>query len=85
MMKEIKINIHGRLYFVPKTHMQYVSLFEDFIEALNQYNQNTVPLDVNSTYVMDDEKQRQYEGILQQELNELNDEFSMLQIRSRKI
>lgn len=58
-MQAIKISVHGRLYFVPRHHMQEVTLFEDFIEALNVHNQNSTPLVVNSMYVMDDEKQRQ--------------------------
>lgn len=58
-MQALKISIHGRLYFVPRSHMHEVSLFEDFIEALNAHNQHSVPLVVNSMYVVDDEKQRQ--------------------------
>lgn len=57
-MQAIKINIKGRLFTIPRTHMQYVDLFEDFIEALNTHNQNTTPLDCNSMYIVDDEKQR---------------------------
>lgn len=57
-MQAIKISVYGRLFFVPRNYMQEVTLFEDFIEALNTYNQNTKPLTVNSMYVMDDEKQR---------------------------
>lgn len=57
-MQALKISVHGRLYFVPRSHMHEVSLFEDFIEALNTHNQHTSPLVVNSMYVMDDEKQR---------------------------
>ncbi|WP_333813812.1 DUF6744 family protein [Muricomes intestini] len=58
MMDAIKISIHGRLYFVPKTHMAMLNIFEDFIEALNIHNRNTTPLTVNSMYVLDDQKQR---------------------------
>lgn len=58
-MQAIKISIYGRLFFVPRNYMQEVTLFEDFIEALNTHNQNTTTLVVNSMYVMDDEKQRQ--------------------------
>ena len=58
-MQALKISIHGRLYFVPRSHMHEVTLFEDFIEALNAHNQNSSPLVVNSMYVMDDDKQRQ--------------------------
>lgn len=57
-MQALKISIHGRLYFVPRSHMHEVSLFEDFIEALNIHNQHGTPLVVNSMFVMDDEKQR---------------------------
>jgi hypothetical protein len=58
MMEAIKISIHGRLYFVPKTHMAMLGIFEDFIETLNTCNRNTTPLTVNSMYVLDDAKQR---------------------------
>lgn len=58
-MQALKISIHGRLYFVPRSHMHEVTLFEDFIEALNSHNQHDAPLVVNSMYVMDDDKQRQ--------------------------
>ena len=57
-MEAIKISIHGRLYFVPRTHMTEVDIFEDFVEALNQNNRNGTPLTVNSMYVLDDQKQR---------------------------
>jgi hypothetical protein len=57
-MEAIKISIHGRLYFVPRTQMAQVDIFEDFIEALNQNNRNQTPLTVNSMYVLDDAKQR---------------------------
>lgn len=57
-MQAVKVNCHGRIFIVPRTHMEQVSLFEDFIEALNKHNQNTAELDVNSMYIVDDEKQR---------------------------
>lgn len=57
-MQAVKINIHGRLYFVPCSHMEKVSLFEDFVEELNANNLSSNPLTVNSMHVMDNEKQR---------------------------
>nr|WP_160209362.1 DUF6744 family protein [Anaerotruncus colihominis] len=57
-MEALPISIHGKLFFVPRTHMQEVALFEDFIEALNANNQNSGQLIVNSMYVLDDQKQR---------------------------
>ena len=57
-MQAVKINIYGRLYFVPYTHMEQVSLFEDFVEVLNENNLSSNPLTVNSMHVMDNEKQR---------------------------
>ena len=50
--------IHGRLYFVPRSHMEQVTIFEDFVELLNQYNLSKGELTVNSMPVMDSEKQR---------------------------
>ena len=58
MMEAIKISIHGRLYFIPRTHMAQLNIFEDFIEALNTHNRNKAPLTINSMYVLDDQKQR---------------------------
>ena len=58
MMESIKISIHGKLYFVPRDHMELLNIFEDFIEALNTHNRNNSPLTVNSMYVLDDQKQR---------------------------
>ncbi len=57
-MQAVKINIHGRLYFVPRSHMEQVTIFEDFVELLNQYNLSKGELTVNSMPVMDSEKQR---------------------------
>ena len=57
-MQAVKINIHGRLYFVPRSHMEQVTLFEDFVELLNQHNLSKGELTVNSMPVMDSEKQR---------------------------
>lgn len=57
-MQAVKINIHGRLYFVPYSQMEQVSLFEDFVELLNQHNLSKGELTVNSMPVMDSEKQR---------------------------
>ncbi len=57
-MQALKVNVKGRIFLIPRTHMQYVDLFEDFIEALNEHNQNSNPLDVSSMLIVDDEKQR---------------------------
>lgn len=57
-MQAVKINIHGRLYFVPRSHMEQVTLFEDFVELLNQHNLSRGELTINSMPVMDSEKQR---------------------------
>ena len=46
------------MYFIPKSEMHKLSLFEDFVAALNDHNQHTTPLTVNSLYVTDDQKQR---------------------------
>ena len=57
-MQAIKISVHGRLYFVPRTHMAQLGIFEDFIETISLHNRNKSPLTVNSMYVLDDQKQR---------------------------
>ena len=58
MMQAVKINIHGRLYFVPYSHMEQVDLFEDFVELLNEHNLSNNSLTINSMPVIDSEKQR---------------------------
>ena len=116
--------------------MQEVTLFEDFIEALNANNRNSGQFVVNRMYVLDDQKQRDkmaqefyiamrrevelyqervkhfidtnitspavmnrwiakiealedkrrhYEGILRRQLDDLNDEFSTLQMFSQDL
>ena len=53
-----KLSIAGHMYFVPKTYMEKVDIFEDFITLLGGLNRNNTPLMVNSFYIIDDEKQR---------------------------
>ena len=57
-LEATKLSITGHMYFVPRTHMEKVDIFEDFIMLLGQKNQSGVPLTVNSFYIVDDEKQR---------------------------
>ena len=53
-----KLSIAGHMYFVPKTYMDRVDNFEDFITLLGGLNRNDTSLMVNSFYIIDDEKQR---------------------------
>ncbi len=53
-----KLSITGHMYFVPRTYMDQVDIFEDFITLLGGLNRNNTPLMVNSFYIIDDEKQR---------------------------
>ena len=53
-----KLSITGYLYFVPRTYMEKVDVFEEFINLLSGLNQKKTPLMVNSFYIIDDEKQR---------------------------
>ncbi len=53
-----KLSVTGHMYFVPRTYMEKVNLFEDFINLLGGLNKNRTPLTVNSFYIIDDEKQR---------------------------
>lgn len=57
-MEATKLSINGHLYFVPRSHMEKVDIFEDFIGLLGGMNRNNTPLVVNSFYIIDDEKQR---------------------------
>ena len=53
-----KLSIAGHMYFVPKTYMEKVDIFEDFINLLGGLNRNNTPLMVNSFYIIDAEQQR---------------------------
>lgn len=61
-MQAVKI-ARGHIYFIPRDYMTKLSLFEDFIELLEQNNQfsrpGRMPLDANSMFVVDDAKQRE--------------------------
>ena len=53
-----KLSITGHMYFVPRTYMDRVDIFEDFISLLSGLNKKQTPLVVNSFYIIDDAKQR---------------------------
>ena len=53
-----KLSITGHMYFVPRTNMDKVNVFEDFITLLSDLNKKGTPLVVNSFYIIDDAKQR---------------------------
>lgn len=53
-----KLSITGHMYFVPRTYMEKVDIFEDFIMLLSGLNKKGTPLTVNSFYIIDDAKQR---------------------------
>lgn len=53
-----KLSITGHMYFVPRTYMDKVDIFEDFINLLSGLNRNDTQLMVNSFYIIDDAKQR---------------------------
>lgn len=57
-LEATKVSIAGHMYFVPRTHMEKVDIFEDFLTLLGGLNRNGTPLTVNSLYVIDDAKQR---------------------------
>lgn len=57
-LEATKLSITGHMYFVPRTHMDKVDVFEDFITLLGGFNRKDTPLMVNSFYIIDDEKQR---------------------------
>ena len=135
-MEATKLSITGHMYFVPRTYMDRVDIFEDFITLLSGLNKKQTPLVVNSFYIIDDAKQRDkmteefylavkkeiaayqekcdyliksgsqspavmdrwvlkvqaleekkchYEGVLQRELDGLDDEFSVLKLLSQEL
>ena len=57
-LEATKLSITGHMYFIPRTHMDKVDMFEEFIKLLGKLNRRKTPLMVNSFYIIDDEKQR---------------------------
>ena len=57
-MEAVKISIHGKLYFIPKSQINMVDLMEEYIAEINVHNKNKSDIVVNSMFVVDDEKQR---------------------------
>ena len=135
-LEATKLSVTGHMYFVPRTYMEQVGIFEDFITLLSGLNKKATPLVVNSFYIIDDAKQREkmaeefylavkkeiaayqekcdyliksgsqsaavmdrwvlkvraleekkrhYEGVLQRELDGLDDEFSVLKFLSQEL
>lgn len=61
-MEATKLSVTGHMYFVPRTFMERVDIFEDFITLLSGLNKKQTPLLVNSFYIIDDAKQRDIVG-----------------------
>ena len=57
-MEATKLSVTGHMYFVPRTFMERVDIFEDFITLLSGLNKKQTPLVINSFYIIDDAKQR---------------------------
>lgn len=60
-MNAVKISVKGNLYFVPKSHLNNLSVLEDYIEVVGDSRQEVSSdsyVYCNSMYVVDDEKQR---------------------------
>ena len=58
-MQATKVS-HGKIYFCPRSHMQYLDVFEQYIDELCRVNRNPKStVTINSLYVVDDEKQRE--------------------------
>ena len=57
-LEATKLSITGHMYFVPRTYMDQIDIFEDFITLLSRLNKKATPLVVNSFYIIDDAKQR---------------------------
>ena len=58
-MQATKVS-HGKIYFCPRSHMEYVDVFEQYVEELCRHNKHPrSTITVNSLYVVDDEKQRE--------------------------
>jgi hypothetical protein len=57
-MDVLKIQVHGKVYFIPKKNIHMVDVFEVFIESINDNNKRDNQLKVNSLFVADNTKQR---------------------------
>ena len=62
-LNAVKLLAHGKMYFIPREHMNRIDEFEALIEVLEvanlHQNARRYPLDANSMYVVDDAKQRE--------------------------
>ena len=58
-LEATKLSITGHMYFVPRTYLDQIDIFEDFITLLSRLNKKATPLVVNSFYIIDDAKQRE--------------------------
>jgi len=61
-LQAVKLLSHGKMYFVPRAYMHRLAVFEDLIVMLEENNRhknkNRLPMDANSMFVVDDDKQR---------------------------
>ena len=48
-MEATKLSVTGHRYFVPRTFMERVDIFEDFITLLSGLNKKQTPLVVNTS------------------------------------
>jgi hypothetical protein len=62
-LSAVKVLAHGKMYFIPREHMDKLEAFEDFVQLLEEsnqrYSERRAPLDSNSIFVVDDAKQRE--------------------------
>ena len=58
-MEAVKVQSRGGMYFVPRQHMAKIDIFEDFLETMNEHALSENQVDVNSMYVVDNERQRE--------------------------
>ena len=62
-LQSVKLLAHGKMFFIPREYMHKLDVFEDLIAQLEEHNrhssQKRMPMDSNSMFVVDDEKQRE--------------------------
>ena len=62
-LQSVKLLAHDKMFFMPREYMHRLDVFEDFIAQLEEHNVHKnprrMPMDSNSMYVVDDEKQRE--------------------------
>jgi len=58
-MEALKVDVHGKVYFIPGKNIRMLDIFEDFIESVNAHNIRSSEINLYSLFVADNSKQRE--------------------------